>query len=225
MRTGSDPLSPDDLLLNQPEAVYPSYVVTSVSPTEQETSPVMSAIPMEPIPANVMSPDEMLRAYAERKKSLSAIPLTSSPSLSATGPINVPKAVVKKRSVKASLRVAGSNTMRVLFNATPKNSSPTSTTTTTSNNNTGDDAYGGVVNGRADSQVLSPIEPYDDDENVAGMGTAAATENAHPFGYHPNAYTGGSLTIEEEEEEGGGLAGRGAGGGGGGGPIYYAHAC
>jgi len=63
---------------------------------------------------------------------------------------------------------------------------------------------------------LSPIEPFDD-ENLAGMGTA----NAHPFGYHPNAYTGGSQTIEEEEE-GGGLAGRGAGGGG---PVYYAHAC
>ena len=104
--------------------------------------------------------------------------------------------------------------MRALFNSTPKNSSPTTT------NNTSDDGHGGVGHGRADSEAsqgFSPMEPYDD-ENVAGMGTA----NAHPFGYHPNAYTGGSLTIEEEEEEGGGLAGRGAGGGG---PVYYAHAC
>ena len=188
-------------------------MVTSVPPaSEQATSPVMSALPMEPIPANVMSPDEMLRAYAERKKSLSAKPLTSSPSLSATtGPINYPKAVVKKRSVKASIKEASSNTMRALFNATPKNSSHT--------NNSSDDAYGGVVHGRADSQASSPVEPYDN-ENVAGMGTA----NAHPFGYHPNAYTGGgSYAIEEEEEEGGGLAGRGAGGGGG--AVYYAHAC
>ena len=99
--------------------------------------------------------------------------------------------------------------MRVLFNATPKNSSPAT-------NNTNDDAYGGVSQGRVDSRALS-IEPFDD-ENVAGMGTA----NAHPFGYHPNAYTGGSQTIDEEEEEGGGFAGRGAGGGG---PVYYAHAC
>lgn len=212
MRTGSDPLAPDDLLLNPPEAVYPSYVVTSVSPAPQQaTSPVMSAVPMEPVPASVMSPDEMLRAYAERKKSMSAVPLASSPSLSATAPINIPKAVVKKRSVKASLRVAGSNTMRVLFNATPKISSPTTS-------NASDDAYGGVVHGRADSQVISPIEPYDDG-NVAGMGTA----NTHPFGYHPNAYTGGDQTIEEEEEESGNLAGRGAGGGGP--PVYYAHAC
>jgi len=115
--------------------------------------------------------------------------------------------------VKASLREAGSKSMRVLFNATPKNSSPTTTTI----NYTSDDAYGGVAHGRADGLSLSPIEPFDD-ENLAGMGTA----NTHPFGYHPNAYTGGSQTIEEEEEEGGGLAGRGAGGGG---PVYYAHAC
>ena len=87
--------------------------------------------------------------------------------------------------------------MRILFNFIPKNSGPTTTTT----NNTSDVAYGGVVHGRADSQALLPIEPYDDDENVAGMGTA----NAHPFGYHSNGYTGGT-TIEEEEEDGGVLA-------------------
>ena len=205
MRTGSDPSAPDDLLLNPPEAVHTNYVVTSVPPAEQATSPVMSAIPMEPIPANVMSPDEMLRAYAERKKSMSAKPLTSSPSLSATGPINYPKAVVKKRSVRASIKEAGSNTMRVLFNATTRNLSPT--------NSTSDDTAYGMAHGRADSQALPPIEPYD--ENLAGMGTA----NAHPFGYHPNAYAGGSYAIEEEEE--GNVAGRGAGVG----EIYYAHAC
>ena len=206
MRTGSDPSAPDDLLLNPPEAVHTNYVVTSVPPAQQATSPVMSAIPMEPIPASVMSPDEMLRAYAERKKSMSTKPLTSSPSLSATGPINYPKAVVKKRSVRASIKEAGSNTMRVLFNATTRNLSPT--------NSTSDDAYG-MAHGRADSQALPPIEPYD--ENFAGMGTA----NAHPFGYHPDAYAGGSYAIEEEEEEEGNVAGRGAGVG----EIYYAHAC
>ena len=200
MRTGSDPSAPDDLLLNPPEAVYPSYVVTSIQ-HHQAISPVMSAIPMEPIPANVMSPDDMLRAYAERKQSLSAKPLTSSPLLSSAGPINYPKAVVKKRSVRASLKEAGSNTMRALFNATTRNS-----------NKMNDDAYGGVAYGQADSRTLSLIESYND-ENVAA--------SAHPFGYHPNAYTGGSYAIEEEEEEDGGLAGRGAGSD----PVYYAHAC
>ena len=177
---------------------------------------VNGLITMEPVPANVMSPDEMLLSHhvtglCRTQKSLSTMPLSSYPWLSAAGPINFPKAVVKKRSVKASLREAGSKSMRVLFNAAPKNSSPTTPT-----NSTSDDAYRGVGHGRADGQALSPIEPYND-ENLAGMGTA----NAHPFGYHPNAYTGGSQAIEEEEE-GGGLAGRGAGGGG---PVYYAHAC
>ena len=213
MRTGNDPSAPDDLLLNPPEAVHSNPVVTSVRPdSDRATSPVMSALPMEPIHANVMSPDEMLRAYAERKKSLSAMPLTSSPRLSAASPIKFPKAVVKKRSVKASLRKASSTTLRVLFNATPKNSSPTT-------NSTSDDAYAGVAQGRADDQASSSIiVPYDD-ENAAGMGTT----NEHPFGYHPNAYTGGSHANEEEEEVDGGLAGRGAGGGGG--AVYYAHAC
>jgi len=153
---------------------------------------------MEPIPANVMSPDEMLRAYAERKKSMSAKPLTSSPSLSATtGPINYPKAVVKKRSVRASIKEVGSNTMRVLYNATTR--SPT--------NNTSDDAYiRGVVHGSADSRTLSPIEPYDD-EDVGDLGTV----NEHPFGYHPNAYAGGSYAIEEDEEDGA--------------AVYVGHAC
>ncbi|TFK87247.1 hypothetical protein K466DRAFT_491184 [Polyporus arcularius HHB13444] len=38
------------------------------SPTHQTpTSPIMGAMPMQPMPANVMSPDDMLRAYAERR--------------------------------------------------------------------------------------------------------------------------------------------------------------
>ena len=100
--------------------------------------------------------------------------LTFSPSLSATGPINLPKAVVKKLLLLPTTRVMTH------------------------------------MDGRVDS-VISEW-PYDD-ENVAGMGTT----NAHPFGYHPNKYTGGSPTIEEGEE-GGDLAGRGAEGGGG--PVY-----
>jgi hypothetical protein len=36
------------------------------------TSPVMAAMLMQPMPANVISDDEMLCAYAERKKSISA---------------------------------------------------------------------------------------------------------------------------------------------------------
>lgn len=41
---------------------------TAPSPTYQApTSPIMGVMPMQPMPANVMSPDDMLRAYAERR--------------------------------------------------------------------------------------------------------------------------------------------------------------
>ena len=81
---------------------------------------------MEPVPANVKSPlaVEMLRTYAEHKKSLE----NDTPqlfSLSAS-PINFPKAIIKKRSVKASLRDAGSNIMDILFGATPTTANNTS---------------------------------------------------------------------------------------------------
>ena len=55
------------------------------------SSPVMSSIPMpamQAMPAAVMSPDDMLRAYAERKKSMGAAPVGShgsSSSLSNSG--------------------------------------------------------------------------------------------------------------------------------------------
>jgi hypothetical protein len=244
MRTGSAS-SPDDLLLNPPEAVQPTlHVVTSA----QATSPVMSSMPMEPIPSStVMSPDEMLRAYAERKKAMSANPFISSsssgrssPSTTTTGsssPIHYPKAVVKKRSVRASLKEA-SNTMRGLYNATTKNLSPTKSSSSGGGGGLAH-GYGHGLGRSADGRApapasaaapvaLSPFEPYDEDIATAagvsmGMGS---TENPHPFGYHPNAYTGGSYAIEEDEEleegGGGGVAGRGAGVGE---LVYFGHAC
>lgn len=99
MRTGGDPLAPDDLLLENPNPPVAAVVTPAPQPT---TSPVIPDMPMEPIPANVMSPDEMLRAYAERKKSTSTAPT-----------INYPKAVAKKTSVRSS-----NNTMRILYHPT-----------------------------------------------------------------------------------------------------------
>lgn len=202
MRTGSDP-SVDDFLLNIPEPVHPIHVVTTVPSTPQHvTSPVMSVIPMEPVPANVMSPDEMLRAYAERKKSMAANQqqLASSPSLSSIGPIEFPKAVVKKRSIRSSLKGAG-NTMRVLYNATRSltpsspsspthTNSPTKLSSATSMNLANHDSFSSY------GQAISPIEPFDT-ENLAGMGTV----NPHPFGYHPQAYDGPRGGDHDEEEE------------------------
>ena len=190
MRTGSDPSVPDDLLLNPPE---PVHVVTSVPPTPQPiTSPVMSVIPMEPIPANVMSPDEMLRAYAERKKSIAAAH-TSSQSV---GPINYPKAVVKKRSVTASLKGAG---LRVLYGATRtlNPSSPSSPTVNTDSVGSvyTDDMSSAFAETGHGQQTDARVESSCETENLAGMGTV----NPHPFGYHPFAY--GATTYASGDDD------------------------
>ena len=157
-----------------------------------------------------MSPDDMLRAYAEGKKSAAGKPLTPSPPIS---PISYPKAVVKKRSIRlgASLKRA-STTMRVLYNATrslsPTSSSSPSSPSSPSNIHTDD---GSAAHAPSIPQILAPTnddvssfyesvvhgpslsESYDESGNVAGVGAA----NLHPFGYHPYAY---NYTIEGDED-------------------------
>ncbi|KAI0708750.1 hypothetical protein C8T65DRAFT_576210 [Cerioporus squamosus] len=50
------------------ELLFQAPMPTPPSPTHQApTSPIMGAMPMQPMPANMMSPDDMLRAYAERR--------------------------------------------------------------------------------------------------------------------------------------------------------------
>lgn len=78
MRTGNDPSHPDDLLLpTPPEPAHAKSTASraSITPTSTSSSPV-SLFPMPPNQPSqtgaVLSPDEMLRAYAERKKSLAA---------------------------------------------------------------------------------------------------------------------------------------------------------
>ncbi|KAJ2915057.1 hypothetical protein MD484_g5326, partial [Candolleomyces efflorescens] len=92
-----------------PTAQY-ATATTPVSPTNTGmSSPVMGTIPMAGLamPASVMSPDDMLRAYAERKKSMSAAP--SSP-------------IVGTSSIAYPMPVANSSTStsnsagRTLFN-------------------------------------------------------------------------------------------------------------
>jgi len=70
---------------------------------------------MQPMPASVMSPDEMLRAYAERKKSMS----TGKPLTGAS--ISYPMPIANPSSPPST------NNMRVLYNAATGNISPTNT--------------------------------------------------------------------------------------------------
>ena len=52
-----------ELLLDAPMPTPPTPLHQSGTPK----SPIMGVMPMQPMPANVMSPDDMLRAYAEHR--------------------------------------------------------------------------------------------------------------------------------------------------------------
>ena len=83
MRTGAGGLSTDDLLL-PPQPVTPEPALPSPpEPSLQipKTS-IVGIMPMQPMPASVMSPDEMLRAYAERR-GVASPPPTGAPALPA----------------------------------------------------------------------------------------------------------------------------------------------
>ena len=88
----------------------------------------MSSMPMQPMPASVMSPDDMLRAYAERKAAGANKGFGGGIS---TAQISYP---VPAANTSTS---SGSGGMRTLFNASGV-VSPTNT-----GNGGGYDAYGG----------------------------------------------------------------------------------
>ncbi|KAI0294612.1 hypothetical protein B0F90DRAFT_1278129 [Multifurca ochricompacta] len=57
-----------ELLFSAQSAVFPAIPSPTHSPHSAEPASAMSTfMPMQPMPANMMSPDDMLRAYAERR--------------------------------------------------------------------------------------------------------------------------------------------------------------
>jgi hypothetical protein len=57
-----------ELLFSAQSATFPTIPSPTHSPSSAASASAMSTfMPMQPMPANVMSPDEMLRAYAERR--------------------------------------------------------------------------------------------------------------------------------------------------------------
>jgi len=76
MRHGGDGIAENSEFLFKPPP-SPSPSPTLPAPTHAK-SPV-GMMPMEPVPANVMSPDEMLRAYAERRQTLKPVNAISYP--------------------------------------------------------------------------------------------------------------------------------------------------
>ncbi|KAL4249008.1 hypothetical protein ABKN59_006416 [Abortiporus biennis] len=73
MRTGGS--DNDTILPSQPPMPSPPPAAHSVPP-KSPMSPVIGLMPMQPMPANMMSPDDMLRAYAERRAVASPPPIS-----------------------------------------------------------------------------------------------------------------------------------------------------
>ena len=180
MRSGSDPLSPDDLLLkipDPPEAAHPK-------PPQHTASPVMSMMPMEPMPANVMSPDEMLRAYAERKKSMSAPSRPPTSSLTSITSINYPKAIAKRFSMKSKQKRI-SNTMRVLYKGATGSLNSSTDMSHDSSSDTG-------------HQSIPPSDTSISEENHVIEDIADNVVGEHPFGYRVGTYGGAHYAVGEE---------------------------
>ena len=221
MRTGSgDPSEPDDFLLSAaaaaPTPPIPAYPKSVTSTPQQLSSPVMSTMPMQPMPANVMSPDEMLRAYAERKKSMSA---------TKGGPVST-AFISYPMPAANSATTPSTNNMRVLYNAATGTISPT---------NTGNTTYdGGVYDATTSGSAGAYVGVYDaTDMSLAPGGpppprpttttttdyatseySAASAEYSHAvanhqyaFGHHANgsigvgAYGGAQYAIGEDEDD------------------------
>jgi hypothetical protein len=74
MRTGG--ISTDDLLLPPKQATTPEPPMPSPPPPAHQVpqSPIIGMMPMQPMPASVMSPDDMLRAYAEARRGVASPP-------------------------------------------------------------------------------------------------------------------------------------------------------
>jgi hypothetical protein len=66
MRQGGDGQFANENLITSPMPTPPTPTYNATS-GQIERSPIMGLMPMQPMPANVMSPDELLRAYAESK--------------------------------------------------------------------------------------------------------------------------------------------------------------
>jgi hypothetical protein len=220
MRTGSgDPSEPDDFLLSAaaaptpPTPAYPKSVTST--PQQQLSSPVMSTMPMQPMPANVMSPDEMLRAYAERKKSMSA---------SKGGPVSTAFISYPMPAAGSATTPSSTNNMRVLYNAATGTVSPTNTGNAAydggggvydaTSGNAGAGAYDGVYDATDMSLIPGgppPPRPTTDyapsEYSAASAEYSHAVANQYAFGHHPNgsigvgAYGGAQYAIGEDEDD------------------------
>ena len=79
MRTGEPGQSNDDLLI-KPQTPTPPLPALPPAAQIHKTS-VVGAMPMQAMPGSMMSPDDMLRAYAERRAVVSPPPTGNGPAM------------------------------------------------------------------------------------------------------------------------------------------------
>lgn len=79
MRTGEAGQSKDDLLI-KPQTPLPPLPALPPAAQIPKTS-IVGIMPMQPMPGNMMSPDDMLRAYAERRAVTSPPPTGNGPTV------------------------------------------------------------------------------------------------------------------------------------------------
>ena len=130
MRTGENTTGNDELLFTPPSPPAPTH-------QSAPKSSVVGMMPMQPMPANMMSPDDMLRAYAEQRRGVASPP-----------PVNGP-------SVPAPVANYNGNGMRVLYSPStpdsatialsPKSTVRKSLAPTIASKYEDEDAYGGTA--------------------------------------------------------------------------------
>ena len=119
MRTGTEDSGHDELLFQAPAS--PTVVSPPPTALTHAHSSVVGMMPMQPMPANVMSPDDMLRAYAGRR------PTTPS---NASFPTSTPTAGHPNISYPMPVQTVNydGNGMRTLYSpvtpATPSSGAP-----------------------------------------------------------------------------------------------------
>jgi len=140
MRTGDSSLDAEGgepkLLFSPRSAMFPTVPSPTHSPGGPQSASAMSTfMPMQPMPANVMSPDDMLRAYAERRAAGGA---------SVAGSPTVPSPAYTGAGSQGGMRTLYSPTQQTQAGATDRNKKRT-TAGTQYSGFTDEDAYGSTL--------------------------------------------------------------------------------
>ncbi|TCD64373.1 hypothetical protein EIP91_004204 [Steccherinum ochraceum] len=132
MRTGEHNINTgnDELLFTPPSPPAPAH--------QSAPKSVVGMMPMQPMPANVMSPDDMLRAYAEQRRT----GLASPPPMNG---VSVPAPVANYNGNGMRVLYSPTSTDSATIAASPYSAARKSLAPTIASKYDDDDAYGGTA--------------------------------------------------------------------------------